>query len=196
MIQYAKQKTKSPAAVAAAVRAEDEPGSNKSLSPNGGSETHATPSVNSTKQGTVNDNYDLFVARCDYAEIRELLREASNHPAAHQLERALLESPDRGVDRMTLASLAQADMRETFVATVAGRGFGGKQRTVMLKDLKMFGSKFIQEDHLWLRYNKLWERIEPFFQGQKVILVGTAVAYTRKDRTTDYTLALEHVTKL
>jgi hypothetical protein len=144
----------------------------------------------------VDDTYDQFVARSEVAEIRDLLRQASNHPAAHKYERALLESPLRGEGRMMLARLAHARMRETFVATIAGRGFNGRQRTVLLQDLRLFGSKFIEEDHLWMRCNALWERIEPFLQGEKVVLVGTATEYTRKNQTCDFNLALDYVTKL
>lgn len=54
----------------------------------------------------------------------------------------------------------------------------------------------MQEAHLWVVYKKKWERIEPFYQNQKVVLVGTAVKYTRKNGTCDYTLAIQKVTKL
>jgi hypothetical protein len=50
MIQYAKQKIKSPVAVAAAVRAGTQPEWKKSQSPDNGSETHVTPPVNSEPQ--------------------------------------------------------------------------------------------------------------------------------------------------
>lgn len=196
MIAYAKPKMKSPAAVAAAGRAEIEPGSNKSLSPNGDSETHAIPPVNPAHQCMVDDAFDQFIAHSAMAEICYLLRQASNHPAAHKYERALLESPLRGDGRMRLAGLAYARTREIFVAVIAGRGFNGRRRTVLLQDLRLFGSKFIEEDHLWTRYNALWERIEPFLQGEKVVLVGTATEYTRKNHTCDYTLVPDYVTKL
>jgi hypothetical protein len=100
--------------------------------------------------------------------------------------------------RTTSALIEQlrSQMQETFIATVAGRGFNGKRRTVLLEDLRLFGCKFVQEAHLWLAYNRQWQRIEPFYQGQKVVLVGTAIEYTRKDATRDYTLALNKVAKL
>lgn len=143
-----------------------------------------------------NDTYDQFFARIELAETVRFLRHASTHPAARRLERAVVDFSQRGEERVTLAWFARARMRETFVATVAGRGFSGKMRTVMVRDLRLFSSKFILEDHLWVRYDKLWTRMEPFLQGQQVVLFGTAIEYTRKNQTCDYTLALENVTKL
>ncbi len=97
---------------------------------------------------------------------------------------------------MMLANLARAHMCETFVATVVARGSAGRQRTVLLKNLRLFGSKFIEEDHVWVVYNRLWERIEPFYQGETAVLLGRAVEYSRKNGTSDCTLSLDYVTKL
>lgn len=142
------------------------------------------------------DTFDQFVARVEFQDELDSLRRVSNHPQARKYERYLLECPDRGEDRVTLVRFARTQMQGIFVATVAERGFNGKRRTVLLHDLRLFGCKFVQEDHLWLVYNAHWERIEPFYQGQKVVLVGTAIKYTRKDATCDYTLAIEKITKL
>ena len=140
--------------------------------------------------------FDKFVARQLLQDANNILRAASRHPAAQKLERYLLECSERGEDRYTLGYFARAQLTETFVATVAGRGFCGKHRTVLITDLRIFGSRFVYEEHLWLPYNRHWKGIEPFYQGQKVVLVGTAIEYTRKDATHDYTLAIEKVTKL
>jgi len=196
MIHNVKPKTKSPVAVAAAGRAGIEPGSNKSLSPNGSSEIHGTPPVNPAQQGIANDTCDRFFERMAIVELLDFLRDPLTQAAARRYSRALLESPYRGEERMALACFAHAQITETFVATVAGRGFIGKLRTVLLKDLRLFGSKFLQEDHIWVVCNKAWARIEPFYQGEKVVLVGTAVKYTRKNGSCDFTLGLDYVTKL
>jgi hypothetical protein len=143
-----------------------------------------------------NSSYDRFLARSELTEIQKFLRNAANHPSTHKYERALLESPFRHDRRMTLACFALAQVCETFVATVAERGCIGKQRSVMLKDLRPFGCRFIHEDHLWVPYNRLWGRVEPFYQGERMALVGTAVEYKRKNNTYDYTLVLKHVTRL
>lgn len=142
------------------------------------------------------DPFDQFVARRRHDEIRDLMRQVSDYPAARNHERALLESPLRGDGRMMLANLARAHRREIFVATVGARGSAGRHRTILLKDLRLFGSKFIEEDHVWVVYNRLWERIEPFYQGEAAVLVGTAVEYSRRNGTSDYTLELEYATKL
>jgi hypothetical protein len=140
--------------------------------------------------------FDQFAARLELRDALDSLRRASLHPKAHRYERCLLDFRNRGEDRLTLVSFARTQVKETFIATVAGRGFNGKRRTVLLQDLRLFGSKFIQEDHLWVPHDRQWERIEPFFQGQKVVLVGTATPYMRKNTTCDYTLAIIKVTKL
>jgi len=144
----------------------------------------------------MNNAFDQFMMREELRELFTMLRCASNQPRARKLERHLVEYPRPCNNRFTLAILVESGLRETFVATVAGRGFIGKRRTIVLQDLRLFGSKFIQENHLWVVHDKQWERIEPFLQGQKVVLVGTAIKYTRSDATCDYTLAVEKVVKL
>ena len=143
-----------------------------------------------------NDALDQFLLREQLRGLLAQLRWMSNFPYSKKSERHFLEYSRRRNERATLACLADASMQETFVATVAGRGFNGKRRTVVLTNLRLFGSKFIQEEHLWSTYDKQWQRIEPFFQGQKVVLVGTVIQYTRKDSTRDYALDLQKVTKL
>jgi hypothetical protein len=142
------------------------------------------------------NGFDQFVARDELQDTLDLLRSISNCSDADRLKRFLLECPQRGEGRMTLASFAAAQTSEIFVATVAGRGFNGKRRTVLLIDLRRFGISFVLESHLWVPYDKRWARIEPFYQGQKMVLVGTVIEYTRKNHTCDYGLALEKVTKL
>ena len=196
MIQYAKPKIKSPVAVAAAGRAGIEPGSYKSASQNGVNETHRIPTVNSVQQGMAEGTCDKFFDRLEIMGLLDYLRDPLTQSVAQKYERALIESPYRGEQRMALACYAQAEIRETFVATIGGRGFIRKLRTVLLTNLRLFGSRFIQEDHVWVPYSKLWEQTEPFYQGEKVVLVGTAVQYMRKNGTNDYSLTPEYVTKL
>ena len=66
---------------------------------------------------------------------------------------------------------------------------------MLIKDLHPFGSS-LTEDHLWMAYDKHWQRIEPFLQGQKVILHGTCRKYQRLDGTDDYTLEIATLKKL
>jgi hypothetical protein len=143
-----------------------------------------------------NNSFDLFLARTNLQKALDSLRRVSDHPAAHKYERYLLHCPARGENRMTLVSFARTQMDHTFVASIDARGCIGKRRTVLLKDLHLFSLKFILEDHVWVPYDKHWARIEPFYQGEKVVLVGTAVEYSRKNGTSDYTLVLNYVTKL
>lgn len=125
----------------------------------------------------------------------DALRSAQHSRHVAKLARCFVESPEHET-RIPLAALAGTNQSQAFVATVGGRGFKGKQRTVLVTDLHPFGLKFLFADHLWVPYDKKWERIEPFVQGLKVVLLGTAVEYSRKDGTCDYTLALTRVTKL
>ena len=97
---------------------------------------------------------------------------------------------------MPLAAVAATQQSQTFVATVRGRGFMGKRRTVLLADLHPFGLKFLFAEHIWVRYDRQWAHIEPFFQGAKVLLIGAPVLYRRADGTEDYTLTLTKVAKL
>ena len=83
-----------------------------------------------------------------------------------------------------------------YIATVEHRSTHGTHRTILLKDIRIFGLPLLIEDHIWVQYDKLWSRIEPFFQGQKVLLRGTIKPYTRGDGTKDYTIGLEKVIKL
>jgi len=120
----------------------------------------------------------------------------SHDPAADEFVRFPAEYSRKAGERLTLADFAALGVSKAFVATVAERGFIKKRRTVLLRDLRIFGVTFIMEDHLWVPYNQHWTQIEPFYQGQKVVLVGTAFEYVRKDKTCDYSLNLQKVAKL
>lgn len=85
---------------------------------------------------------------------------------------------------------------QIFVAIVGERSCQGRKRTVLLKDIRRFGHKFILADHLWLPYSRHWERLEPFFQGLKVVIVGTAIPYDRTNGTFDFKIKVEKVTTL
>lgn len=140
--------------------------------------------------------FDQFGVRQDYDEICEELRRLQDSRRMTKLERCLLERTPGGPTRPPLETLAAANKTEVFVATVGVRGFTGKHRNILVNDVHRFGLKFIFADHLWLAYDRHWERLEPFLQGLKVVLVGTAIEYTRKDGTSDYGLALSKVTRL
>jgi hypothetical protein len=99
-------------------------------------------------------------------------------------------------NRCILSVFAEVEKRASFVAVVAGRSCMGKLRTILLKDLRVFGIKFILEDHLWVVYDKKWERIETFLPGQKVLLYGLPISYQRQDNTVDYTIQIERLVKL
>jgi hypothetical protein len=140
--------------------------------------------------------FDQFGAREDYDLVCEELRRLQDSRRITKLERCFVETTPGGVTRLPLETLAAANKSEVFVATVGVRGFTGKRRNVLVTDVHRFGLKFIFADHLWLPYGRHWERLEPFVQGLKVVLVGTASRYTRNDGTYDYGLALSKVTRL
>jgi hypothetical protein len=134
--------------------------------------------------------------RLRLSQLLDCLRRASSYAAAREYERALLEWAYRGETRVTLGSFAYSGLRETFVATVGGRGFAGRLGTVMVTNIRLFGCQLVLEDHFWLRRDRLWDRIEPFFQGERVVMVGTVCEYRRKDQSLDYALDVERLTKL
>jgi hypothetical protein len=142
------------------------------------------------------NTFDQFVAREDYNNICDGLRSVQHCRHVATLARYFVQTPERREIRIPLAVLAATNQSEAFVATVGGRGLKGRQRTVVLTDLHPFGLRFLFADHLWVPYDRKWERIELFVQGLKVVLVGTAVEYRRTDGTCDYSLALTKVTKL
>jgi hypothetical protein len=190
-------KPNSPAAAATAIGAKEDtsPSSRITETP---SSAVIKPEASARTRPTADmvKGFDRFVATITREAFLDWARRLASYPSSEEYKRASLQWCQGAKTRLTLASLAKAQMRETFVATVAGRGFIRERRTVLLKDLRIFGCKFIHEDHLWLVYDKRWARVEPFYQGQKVVLVGTVVEYTRKNTTWDYTLALEKVTEL
>lgn len=140
--------------------------------------------------------FDQFEAREDYEEICEELRRLQDSCRIAKLERCFVETTPGGVTRPPLETLAAANKSEVFVATVGVRGFTGKHRNILVTDVRRFGLKFIFADHLWLPHDRHWERLEPFVQGLKVVLVGTASQYTRNDGSYDYGLAVSKLTKL
>jgi hypothetical protein len=142
------------------------------------------------------NTFDQFAAREDYNDMCDALRSAQHSRRLTKCERCFVQTPECGEIRLPLAALAATNQSKVFVATVGGRGFMGKRRTVLLTDLRPFGLKFIFADHFWVPYDKQWERIEPFVQGLQVVLVGTAVEYSRTNGTSDYKLAVTKVTKL
>jgi hypothetical protein len=142
------------------------------------------------------NTFEQFSARQDYENLCDALRDVQQCQRIKEFQRCLLQTTPGGVTRPILAALAGANQREVFVATVAERGFRGKQRMVLLKDVHRFGLKFIFADHVWVHYDRLWERIEPFFQNLKVVVVGAVHEYNRQDGTTDYTLTMSKLCRL
>lgn len=98
--------------------------------------------------------------------------------------------------RETLKQIAFSQKEFPYVATMDGRGCSADCRTVMIRDLRIFGEKFILVDHLWFKLDRKWRAIEPLFQGEKLVLVGTVVEYLRANGTTDFNLNLTKVVKL
>ena len=70
----------------------------------------------------------------------------------------------------------------TFVGEVAHRSSDGAIRTVLVKNIRLFGNRVVLADHIWSRYqDEGWALIEPFFGGTKVVIHGRVVKYTRSD---------------
>ena len=86
--------------------------------------------------------------------------------------------------------------RQVFVATVSQCGCRGRKRTVCLTDIRRFGGEVILADHLWLPYDRRWERLEPISPCLKVVLVGRAISYTGTNGTVAFNIDLEKVTTL
>jgi len=85
----------------------------------------------------------------------------------------------------------------TFISTIERRGSDrmGK-RTILLKDVRRFGIEFILAEHMWVPYTKHWRRIEPFFQGEKMVVEARVAEYRRANGTYDFNLRIEKVAKL
>jgi hypothetical protein len=98
--------------------------------------------------------------------------------------------------RAGLAEMACSQKVFTYVATIQERGMMGQQRTVLVKNLRIFGEQLVIADHMWFTVDRKWEAIEPLIQGQKVVMVGPVFEYGRGDGTKDYRLVLSRVTKL
>ena len=143
------------------------------------------------------NTFDQLAARAHNEEELSLLRDIQHDEHSAELQQHFRQFLDRKVTRVMLGAIADPAFNGVFVATVAGRGFRGSKRTVLLKGLRLFGNKIVLAGHLWLPYDRRWERLEPFFQGCKVVLVGKIAEYTRgRDGTVDYTLNLERVSTL
>ena len=96
----------------------------------------------------------------------------------------------------TLERIAFAGKVFTYVAIIQERGMMGQHRTVLVKDLHIFGEKVGLADHMWFSLDRKWRAIEPFYQGMKVVLVGPVVEYVRANGIKDYELALSKVVRL
>jgi hypothetical protein len=133
-------------------------------------------------------------------DLLKKLKEISQAPdhiiAKHKYAGLHFKSREGINTRLLLELFYEADRKTDFVAVVEQRGFVGKNRTVLIKDLRVFGVKYVFEDHLWVRHTKLWERIEPFLQGQKVMFTAHAVPYEKDSGEIDYTVDIERLVKL
>lgn len=139
---------------------------------------------------------DDFIARQESDELLDMLRNIQQNCRPARFKRYWRNQTKHVKERMTLGALAATNRRHEFVGTVVERGYNGRWRNILLEKVHPFGLDIISEDHIWMPYNWLWQRIEPFFQGCKVVLVGKAVAYTRQNGTVDYSINAEYVTTL
>jgi hypothetical protein len=96
----------------------------------------------------------------------------------------------------TLERIAFSQKVFTYVATIQQRGMIGQQRTVLVKNVRIFGEKLVIADHMWFKLGWKWSAIEPLYQGSKVVLVGPVTEYERADGTRDYEVELSKVTRL
>jgi hypothetical protein len=146
------------------------------------------------KQGVIAQTFTRVILDGILEKLQHLSE--NSDMADHARDTLFLPFREKFKSRCILSLFAEAEKHASFVAVVEGRGFVGKLRTILLKDLRAFGIKFILEDHLWIPYSKKWERIEPFLQGQKVLLYGLPISYQREDNTVDYTIQIEKLVKL
>ncbi len=107
------------------------------------------------------------------------------------LDKLRSEFPNRVV-----LDIVSSQGEKTFVATIGERGFAGKHRKILLKNIRVFGIPLVIEEHLWVNYDKKWKKLEPFFQGQDVVLYGVTKVYARADGSEDFNIDLEKVLKL
>lgn len=142
--------------------------------------------------------FDGFFISQEVDSFLDELRKIGEEPGAFKHYRIAIDSDRRQLEegRVLLKTWAEADKVGDFVAIVDRRGTAGKHRTIMLKDIRVFGVKFVLEHHIWVHYTKLWQRVEPFVQGQKVLVHGRVIPYEREDGSVDYTILPEKVIKL
>ena len=138
---------------------------------------------------------DKLIASSYVDDYLRQLKRAGNDPKAAKHYRVAVDHRSKK-GRVLLKSFADSGQTKEFVGIVGGRGFKGRHRTVLVKDIRPFGIKFVFEEHIWLHYDKMWERIEPFVQGQKVLIRGPVKPYERDDGSVDYTIIPERITKL
>lgn len=144
---------------------------------------------------------DLFKERASKSDmnwVKKKYGERWRYSLLDKLNESLLEagSADGHSYRHMLDAFADAELVVDLSATIGERGHVGKQRTVLLKDLCLFGCPFVVVDHVWTPYSRHWELVEPFFQGQEVLIRGMPFPYTKEDGTHNYGINLERVIKL
>jgi hypothetical protein len=131
------------------------------------------------------------------AEALDSFRGKSWKPAASENKYHLLEALDGYKDisdtseRIALCAFAADKARREFVATVDQRN-----SHIMLSKLRLVGVPFFLAGHVWVSRTRHWQSIEPFYQGDKVVLSARARKYCRRDGSRDYTLQVEGLRKL
>lgn len=141
---------------------------------------------------------DQFISNMELRDLLDVLKQVRESDVRKgKMERHLHEYRKRYGDRFILGGLCNLGDSLDFVSTVQNRGSNGRYRTILLKDVRLFGIKFLSlTDHMWVRYSRAWENIEPFLQGQKVILHGKVIEYDRANGEISYTVDSSRVLKL
>jgi len=94
-----------------------------------------------------------------------------------------------------LAVLCGCEQKILFSATISHRGFVSttKQKSLMLRNVRMFGKKMVLADHIWVNYTQRWSVAEPLLGDKKVYVLGKVVQYRRKDGSVDYSIKASKV---
>lgn len=160
--------------------------------------------------GSRADSLEKFELRGDLEHIHEgILGSQLHHPGGYMTSLKWTKSDDGliranfsfepdapGGRQGTLERIAFSQKVFTYVATIQERGMMGQQRTILVKDVRIFGEKLVRAEHMWFKLDWMWNAIEPLYQGTKVVLVGPVIEYERANGTRDYKLELSNVTRI
>ena len=103
------------------------------------------------------------------------------------------ETDHRGTTR--LLGPFVGDVR-VFSATIGHRGCMGGERTVVVNNVRLQGTRLVLADHMWLKWSPKWDAIEPVFGGAKVLIIGSVESYKRTNSTVDYTIRPTRLVKI